>query len=333
MDIRGLKRGADEALANCDKLFSRLTAIHVDLIVVFILAFINFNRLGALLGIPMDAGASTEGLSALDDQVLLATVQVVLLILTGVALVFWYAGGAYLSLSCVRQGGFAYSSLLEGFRRFKQVLFAALMQGIQYFAIGIISTYLSSILFTFTPYAAPVYSAAMQLMEDPTLDIYLLLEDHAAGIAVTYSLLCVTVFAVLASPVFYRFRLVNYLIMDDYRMSGLQAALLSRSMMHGRKLDLLKLDLSFWWYYGLTFLGYGLCFGLPIVKALGISLPFSEDVAHWGFQLLAVFTLALLHEFACPKVRVSYALAYEALRQPRKAQPPKAPGKQPWNYE
>lgn len=325
MDIPELKRSADRALGNADYSPRRLVLIHTGaaLAVSLVLSLISYY-VGSL--------STAGGLSGMGTQSALTTAQVVLQAVWQVASPFWQAGLVFAALCYARNRQVAPGSLLQGFRRFKPMLSSYLLRGVQYLGIGFVSIYLSSMVYMLMPFASPVYEAAMQVTEDPSLDVYVLLGDSMMGVVLGYMAVFLVVFGVLALPVYYRYRMVNYIIMDQPGVGGMQAMFQSRAMTR-RRMELFKVDLSFWWFYVLEALLTVLCYGDMILEALGVALPVSDGVAYWGFQLLAMAGQLGLYCWAKPKLEVTYACCYEELSQsPEPAPQPKAPKTNPWTY-
>ena len=108
--------------------------------------------------------------------------------------------------------------------------------------------------------------------------------------------------------------------MDNERPGALLTTMQSRRMMKGNRLALFKLDLSFWWYYGLLFLIYAASV-LPtfLLPQLDTNVLALYSVA---IQCIALFFL----EYKCmPFVQTSYAVFYDRLLQYHKAISPKPP--------
>lgn len=324
MDIRKLKQNADETLASASYSPNRLVLIHTTAALALSLVLMALSE--ALSGSMGSAG----GLSGMGTQSVLATAQVVLQMVSVIITPFWTAGMVHAALGYARQKPVTPGSLLEGFRRWKPILSSTLLIGLRYIGVAFIATYLAGQLIMFTPFAVPLYKASMELSTNPTADITALLGDSLYAMSAVYMGLFLIVFALLALPVFYRYRMVPYLIMDAQGMGGFRAMLTSREMMRKKRMWLFKVDLSFWWFY-LAEIGIGaLCCGhlLP-------NLPMSEDVAYWVFQLAAMLGQLALYYFAKPKLEVTYARCYEALLNPEPEvvnTVPKAPKKHPWTY-
>lgn len=329
MDIRNLKHSAAGSLSDTGYSPGRLVLIHTGAVLTLSLVLTAINQiLDSTFG-------SVGGISGMETQAMLSTVQWVLQLVTMVVTPFWSAGLIFAALGYAGKRSVTPSSLLEGFRRWKPILSSGLMIGLRYTVLAFISMFLSSQLFMFTPFATPVYEAALQVTQNPELDIYALLGDSMTWLSVTYTALFLIVYALLALPVFYNYRMVNYLILDNPDMGGLQATILSRMMMRGKRLKLVKLDLSFWWYYALEMLCAALAFVPLLFSALDVSLPMSESVAFWLFQILSVLLQLALQHWAKPRLSVTYALCYNDFlpgNDPEPAPKPKPPRNLPWNY-
>lgn len=327
MDIPKIQYEAGETLSRAQYPPRKLIAIHAGAaiglsLVLMVASYLLSNHSGG------------GGIAGLGAQTALSTIQTVLQLVGAVVTPFWSAGLVFCGLNYARQRSVQPLSLTEGFRRFKPILSSMLMLGLRYFGLGFISVYLSSSLLMFTPAAVPMLSASEQLLADPSADPFTLLGDALPQVALWYVGIFLVVFAVFALPVFYRYRLVNYIIMDDAKVGGLQAMLISRILMTRRRIELFKLDLRFWWFYVLEALYAVLSFGDVLLAACGITLPVSNKAAFWLFGLLSMACQFGLYVWAKPRLTVAYALAYEELRQPPapKPQPAQPPKPHPWNY-
>ena len=324
MDIRKLKQDAEQTLSSASYSPNRLVLIHTAAALVLSLALMAISQI--LSGSMGSAG----GLSGMGTQTILATAQVMLQLVSVAVTPFWTAGIVSAAVGYVRRQEVSAGSLLEGFRRWKPVLSSGLLMGVHYLAIGFLAMYLSTQLFMYTPFAVPLYEAAMELNANPNADLTALLGTSMESLSMIYMVFFLIVYALLALPVVYRYRMVNYLIVDGQGMGGFRAMMTSRFMMRRNRIKLFKVDLSFWWFYLLEIGISGLCLGYLIP-----GLPMSEDAAYWVFQLAAMGGQLVLYYFAKPKLAVTYAHCYEALLNPEPevvneaAQPPK---KHPWTY-
>lgn len=327
MDIPKLKHDAAEALDRAQYPPRRLVMLYTG-------AAIGLSLLLSAISFSLNNYSGAGGIGGLGTQATLSTIQMVLQLASAVVTPFWSAGLLFCALCYARQRSVAPASLAEGFRRFKPILSSALMIGLRYLGVGFISMYLSSMLLMVTPAALPMLNASQQLLEDPSADPYALLGDSLPQVMLWYMGIFLVVFAIFALPIFYRYRLVNYVIMDDDKAGGMQAMLASRLMTNRRRLELFKLDLHFWWFWLLELAAIALAYGDVLLSALGLALPVSDAAAYWGFGLLSMACQFGLYAWAKPRLSVTYAMAYETLRQmpPPKAQAPKAPQSHPWNY-
>lgn len=121
-------------------------------------------------------------------------------------------------------------------------------------------------------------------------------------------------FLVLAAPVFYRYRMADYLIIDRPATGALAALRDSRMMTKGNRWNLFRLDLSMWWYYAAVLVSTAIGYGDQLLPALGITLSFSDTVSYFlflGAYLAATFAV---YYFLRNRVEVTYALAYDSIR-------------------
>jgi hypothetical protein len=118
----------------------------------------------------------------------------------------------------------------------------------------------------------------------------------------------------LGVPILYNYRMVNYIIVDKPAIGALMALRESKIMMRGHRMELLKLDISLWWYH-LAFGGITvLCYLDMLLPMMGVELPVSETVAYfvsYGLYLAASFAVQF---FLRNRVEVAYALAYDAVK-------------------
>lgn len=327
MDIRSLKQNADRVLHSAAYPPRKLVLIHTGIA-------LGVSLILALTSYMLDYGISSDGgLSGLDTQSALATAQVVLRLASAVAMHFWQAGILFAAMGYVRRRPVSPRDLSEGFHRFKPMLSSGIMMGLQYLGVGFISIYLSSAIIVSTPFGAPVYELAEMLAENPDLDITAMNMgvDGIEAFAAAYLIVFLILYAVLALPVYYRYRMVNYIIMDGGKVGGFGAMFLSSAMTRGRRFRLFKLDLSFWWFYVLEVLLNVVAMADLLLAAVRVPLPVSEGVAYWGCQLLAMAGQLVLYYLAKPKMEVTYALCYESFLRPEEPKPQK-PVEHPWTY-
>lgn len=331
MDRFKLKVDAAISLRSADRPPRKLILIHSGVAAATALLVALIDQ---LISWRMDAVGG--GLGALDALALLSTVQTVLLVACFAIMPFWAAGLTNVALGIVKGRSIRPKDLLEGFRRSKSLLSSGLMTGAHYLFRGILSTFISTQVLMFTPLAIPLAQAAEKLTDDPTLSAAAVLGDHYLPVMIGCFVALAVVFLAMAAPVFYRYRLISYLILDD-GMGGMQAMFTSRMLMQRRRWELFKLDLSYWWYYLLEVLALAVTV-MPLILALvGVDLPMPPAVAFWFFLILGIGIMVTVQIWAKAKIWVTYAQLYEQIRKQGPAGPKHPPMQEmpknvPWNY-
>jgi uncharacterized membrane protein len=263
--------------------------------------------------------SGTGGLGGLGTRAALETAAQVLQTATNMILPFWNMGYLYCMLKIVRGQSFDLKDLLEGFRNFAPVLRLTFLYSLQFLLLAFCCLYPSMMLYMITPLSAPLTEIMGPLMESeaaiPALD-----EATAAAAMeamIPMFILYAVMFLVVAAPRFYHYRLAFYALLDDPQAGARMALRCSTLMTHGRRLDIFKLDLSFWWFYVLDGLTLALCYGDLILGLMGISLPISADVSYFLFYVLYLAAQLGLYVFARNRVECTYAAGYDALRRER----------------
>lgn len=322
-DCRGLKNAAGEVLSRATYDPKKLMLIHTGatLALSLLLAALDF--------ILEEQIGSTGGLSGMGTRSILTTAQSVLQLAQVIVLPFWGIGWLFVTLRLCRREQTGPDDLLEGFRRFFPVLRLMLLQGALYVGIAMASSYIASIIFIMTPWAEPLIGVMEQFMASSDVTaMEVALDQVTAQVAVPLMGILVVVFLILAVPFFYRFRMAEFVIMDSPRPGAMAALRESRRMMRGNTISLLKLDLSFWWFYGLELVVAVVAYLDVILGLLGVTLPWSSAAVYFVLLVLHSGCQLLLHWRCKPQVDVTYAKVYEALSQPGEEQP--LPLNQPW---
>ena len=284
--------------------------------------------------------AQTGGLSGMGMRSVLQTASTLLTNANAVLAPFWNLGFWFVALLWVRQQNAKTGDLLAGFRRFGAYLRLLLNRGLLTVAIGFVSIYLSSYIYMLTPWSASV----MEFAQSTGMDLNAANEliagmDMAQMDAMLRDMLpmlaiwCV-LFALLALPMLYKFRMAEFFLLDDRRMGTVRAMFHSSQVLRKRRWKLFRLDLRFWWYFvlqGLCFAVYAADLWLPL---LGVTLP-GGVVFSMGLYALYLAGLFLVQTFLRPRVQTAYALAYEQLLQMEpvlpKVQP--TPKNLPWDEQ
>ena len=328
-DRRIVKDAAQESLKRANEPH-KVVLLHTGavLLVTLILTIINYM---------LEKGiASTGGLSGMDLRAVLETIQEILTTAQMVLLPFWQIGYLWYCLRVSRGEATQYGDLLQGFRIFGPVLRLNLLKVALFGALALVCSYLSSMVFLLTPWAAPIQelmahiSANPELSTDPQVAQQLteLMEENLAPILLLFGL----IFLPLGAPLFYRYRMAEYCLLDEPQIGALVALRESGFLMRGAKRSLLKLDLSFWWFYGLDALVSAVCYGDLILNLLGIDLGLSTEVTYFAFLLLYTLLQLGLYLWKQNQVQVTYAHVYGQLCNPRQEPQSPTPDKLPWQY-
>ncbi len=330
MDIRNrqtLKQDAADALAAASYSPTRLIFLHTGAtlaltLVLMALSYYLDTRI-----------AHTGGLSSLGTRSVLQTIQALLQLVAATLTPFWSIGYVYASLRLIRREPATPATLLEGFRRFFPVLRLMLLQMLIFFGVAVVCIQLAMVIFLATPWAQPLYEIAQQMLADPTLSdpSSLLSQSQMLQIGSACSALFLLFYALLALPLFYRYRMAQLALMDHPEQGALYAMRTSRLMMRGNCLPLLRLDLSFWWFYSLDVLLLVLNYGDQLLQTAGIPLPISTPAAYFLFSVASGVLQLGLYVWARNRVQLTYAAAYETLRQiSPPADVPQSPRRMPW---
>jgi hypothetical protein len=198
---------------------------------------------------------------------------------------------------------------------------------------------ISSIFYMLTPVTAGLSEiatatggdavAVMEMMDQMSMDEIMSLTSSLIPVLVIWILL----FTALLIPLLYRFRMAEYVILENKGIRGMGAMILSAGLLRRRCWQLFKLDLRFWWYYGLKLLCMLLLYGDLLLPMLGVALPVGGDAVYLVFNALYLLGLFCVETLFRPRVDTAYAAAYDAAMEmgpvPRKMQTP--PANVPWD--
>jgi uncharacterized membrane protein len=235
------------------------------------------------------------------------------------AMPFWEIGFVFVALRLLRQQPVEVKDLTTGFRRFGPVLRMRFLQAFLYFGAGVASGYTASFLFMLTPYAQPM----MDLLE-PIMDMTMTVEqmqqavmevpiEQLTSVMVPFFIICGSMYLVLILMLHYRFRVADFIVMDQPGTGALRALLGSMRLTRRKRWQLLKLDLSFWWYYLLLGVTAAIGYLDLILPQFGVTLPISSDAAWLVFYILGLLAQLVLFWYAKSFVHTTWAAAYEAL--------------------
>ena len=266
-----------------------------------------------------DQISQTGGLRNMGLRSILSTLETLLPIVQSLALLCLELGFLNAMIRISRGLFTSVQSLRAGFSRFWAAIRGSLLISLRYIIAGMASFYLALMIFGLTPLSnkameilTPIAEQMTAMTTAPVIDEATVL---ALGDAMTpFFVLFGIIVAVMVVPMVYRYRLVNYILMDKPGYGALRAIHESTLLMRGNRFALFRLDLSLWWYYLLAALSAVLCYGDAILQLVGISLPWSPTVSYFVFYGLFVVAQFWVCYFFGNRVGVTYALAYEALK-------------------
>ena len=251
---------------------------------------------------------------------ILQTIGTVLHTGNTLAVPFWNLGFLYVALLWARQTAANPRDLLTGFRRFGPYLRLVIGRSLLTIASLLCCAYLSSAVYMMTPWAKPVtdfaYAVGMDMEKANQLIAGMDMAQMDAMLKSMIPMLVMWAIAalVLLVPMLYRFRMAEFVVLEDRRMGGLVAMIMSARMLRKRRFRLFLLDLRFWWYYLLQVLCLAICYADFWLPVFGVDLPqgLGMSLVLYGLYLLALFGV---HTLLSPRVQTAYALAYEQLRR------------------
>lgn len=294
-----IKQQAKKALESPQPAPGRVTAIHTAVIVG---AAVILSALQFLLSLPTPAG----GLSNMGTSAFLETLQTLLSMANSLVLPFWQAGLVFCAILWARGQSAQPRQLTQGLRRWGPLLRLYLLKGILLLPLLLAAGYGATFLFLLTPLSQNLMEALAPLAsaENPlTVMSQLPLADLFWGMFPLF-LLMGALFCLLFVAVMYRCRLADYLILSGATNSALLALGLSRQILRGHVMELLRLDLTFWWFYGAS-LVLNLLMLLP-----AFALPATQtalSLVCYGVYLAGTF---LLYWKTRGQVETVYALYF-----------------------
>ena len=284
---------------------------------------------------------NTSGLSGLGTRSVLETIQTVLRWANLLLVPFWGLGFVYAALLWAREKDAHRRDLLTGFRRWGAYLGVLLNRTLLSFFVMMFCVNISSMVYMLTPASGVIENLSATTGADMDALAKILTEMTPEQISelmyamIPLLLIWVVVSAAILIPLLYRFRLAEYVILDEPRARGMSAMFLSAIMLRRRCWQLFRLDLRFWWYYGLKLLCLLICYADLLLMALGISLPISADAVYlltYGIYLVGLFAVEVSFR---PLVDTSYAVAFETIKEmgPVQKKTVEKPEDMPWDEE
>ena len=331
--------------AICDHAKSALEANRQPMqriVLIYLCIITGLSIAGSILTVVLtDRIADTGGLSNMGLRSILSTAQTLLPLVQALALLGLQVGFTDAALKTCRGQRVSPELLRSGFRRFFPQLRSILLQAFLYGAAAMLCMYLATYIFLFLPVSQDFQALIMPVIQSASILSSEIVLDDATILAAADAVLPVVwifagLFILLFIPMYYHYRLTLYRILDHERPRAFVALLESRGMMRRSRLQLLKLDLHFWWYYLLQLLIPLVCYGDMLLPMVGITLPLPEMVSYYLFLILSL-ALQFVFLYACMnRVAVTYAAFYDVLLSQKKEvlagkmQPP-VPARTPWD--
>lgn len=289
-----------------------------------VLAVLSLGSSGLNLLLDSQIG-QTGGLDGMGLRAILETAEEILFYINVLFGPFWSAGFLYAMLTMARGGAPRLEHLTEGFRRLGRILGHLAFDFLLVIALATASMYLAGILYTFTPWGTEFTAIMTPVLEHPdliaadgTLNMALLPMEELAVVLRPMLVMGILIFLPVYLYLSLCFRMSMYLVMDR-PISGVQAHFESMRLMRGHKWQLLKLDLSYWWYYALALAAGVLGYLDQILPLVGVELPKNSQVPF--FLALGLYFLAYIAISLWKKCEVdgAYVLAYEAIAYPEES--------------
>lgn len=314
-DIHSVKQAAAQRVAEAPNA-RRLILIHSGIPAALSLVL---TLLSYLLGQQI---ADTGGLGGVGLRSVLETLQSMLQIVSSVFAVFWAYGYTRVLLHWARGESTYDRDLLTGFRRWGVVLRAALLQMLIYSGVVLLAFQLSSFVFAATPLAQPMTQMMEQMMQDPN---YMPTDAEMLDSMSAYLPFLAVSLVVIGIPVFYRLRLMDFALMDAPEKGAFFALRMSLFTTRRNCLKLVKLDLSYWWYYLLDMAIGVVYYGDVVLELMGVNVGLSSEVLLFIACIIGLLLQVGLYAWRRNQVMTTYALVYESLiyvEEPSKVQEP-----------
>lgn len=306
-----LKKNASERVAASEK-SGKIVLIYAGAITI-LAALVTIVNYTLKLQI-----AQTGGLSNMGMRSVLSTIQSLLPMVQSMVVMCLELGYIAAMLRIARQQYASEHTLKLGFDRFWVMLRYTLIQGGIYMLAGMAAFWIAMQLYLLTPMSDSMMALVTPDMIDPAV-VPEYLQDAAFASQMVSAMLPLflifgILYAILCVPISYSLRMTKYVIIDKPGQGAMFAIRESRNMMKGSRIRLLKLDISLWWWYAISFGSMLLCYGDVLLPMMGVQLPFSAGI---GYFLFYALFLAVQFAAACflrNKVEVVYAQVYNALK-------------------
>ena len=262
--------------------------------------------------------SKTGGLSNIGIRSILSTMDTILPIVQRVILMCLGLGYTAAMLRISRRQYASPKTLKAGMERFWPLLLSKMLLGLICAAAAFVIAYLATAIFLVTPLSNSFMDQVMPLVSNGTLTPETFLNDDALMTELSATLTPVLlIYAVLYIPavamISYRYRMTDYIILDQPGCSGFRAMQQSKQLMRGNKLKLFRVDLSFWWYHLLRVLATGVLYLDQILIIVGKPLMLPDIVSFFGLAIAYLGVDFAISYFFLNYQSVTMALAYTSI--------------------
>lgn len=269
-----------------------------------------------VLGLQID---QLGGLSNLSRRSMLSAVQSMLPLVVSLVVMCIEVGYIAAMLRIARGQYASPNTLRLGFDRFWTLLRCSILQGLIYGTLILAAVYAAAMVFVMSPWGTAFMEQVPPLMANVSLLNPQMVIDDATAMAliptmIPMFLMIAVAVCLLVIPTVFRFRMANYVIIDKPGKGALFALRESKKMMRGNCRKLLKLDLSYWWYF-LLLLAISSVGNMDLYLAsFGVKLPMSADAAYFLFYIAYLALQLAAYYFLRNRIEVTYALAYDSIK-------------------
>lgn len=295
------------------------------LILIYTLVLAALSLAASGLNLYLDQQISgTGGLSGVSTRSVLQTLQTMLSYFATFFSPFWNAGLLAAVISIVREQDADPRGLLKGFRRFPRVLSYTLLELLIMILVATLVSYIATYLYLLTPFSEGFATSLQSLSEADLYSTETIMAALPQDVMTSMALVIMGFFLIFFIPLYgfinYSMRLSLYLVMSNPLISAVGAMITSWRMMKGHRFQMLKLDLSFWWYFLLTVLVTVVANLDLILPMVGVALPVNETVAYFAALVLSILVQLALYTWKKLHVDTTYVLACEAIAKPEESQ-------------
>lgn len=269
-----------------------------------------------VLGLQID---QLGGLSNLSRRSMLSAVQSMLPLVVSLVVMCIEVGYIAAMLRIARGQYASPNTLRLGFDRFWTLLRCSILQGLIYGTLILAAVYAAAMVFVMSPWGTAFMEQVSPLMANVSLLNPQMVIDDATAMKliptmIPMFLMIAVAVCLLVIPTVFRFRMANYVIIDKPGKGALYALRESKKMMRGNCRKLLKLDLSYWWYF-LLLLAISSVGNMDLYLAsFGVKLPMSADAAYFLFYIAYLALQLAAYYFLRNRIEVTYALAYDSIK-------------------